>query len=82
MLPKQGPPCGWLVAYVETLTACHHMSLRSIFFQLPVEAGLALLEGRAARLNPKGSGGYIDRAIWQARDACRAELERTHTIIP
>lgn len=58
------------------------MPLRHIFFSLPLPAGLALLEARAARLNPAGHGGFIDRAIWTARDQCRAALELTHTILP
>jgi hypothetical protein len=58
------------------------MTLRSIFFRLPVAAGLALLEARSARLNPAGHGGFVDRSIWRARDRCRAALEQTHIIIP
>jgi hypothetical protein len=58
------------------------MTLRSIVFRLPVAAGLALIEARAARLNPAGHGGFVDRSIWRARDQCRADLETTHIIIP
>lgn len=58
------------------------MPLRLIILGLEVEAGLALLEGRAARLNPKAATGYIDRAVYRARDAKRAELETRYTIVP
>ena len=70
------------MSYIETLLHAHHMSLRSIFFTLEMEAGLALLEARAARLNPKGASGFIDRAVYRARDRARSEIEKNHTIIP
>jgi len=75
-------PCGWVLAYVESIASTYAMTLRAIFFALPLPAGLALIEARAARINPRASGGFIDRAIWTARDQCRAEIERTHHILP
>ena len=58
------------------------MNLRMIFLGLEMEAGLALLEARGCRLNPGRSLGYIDRAVFRARDAAYEELQRTHDILP
>lgn len=81
-LPKPGPGCGWKMAYVEILCAEYRMDLATVFLGLPMEAGLALLEARACRVNPRNAIGYIERSIWRAREACRAELERQYRIIP
>lgn len=58
------------------------MDLRFIFLGLEVEAGLALLEARAARINPKAATGFVDRCIWRARAAARAAAESMYTIVP
>ena len=58
------------------------MSLSAIF-RLPVVAGLELIEARRSRLQPDASRiGYVDRCIINARNACRADLERRYTIVP
>lgn len=58
------------------------MNLRFIFLGLEVEAGLALLEARAARINPKAATGYVDRCIWRARAEARRQAETMYTIVP
>lgn len=78
---KRGPACGWVLAYVEVLHGAYHYSLRRVFFGMEIEAGLALLEARAARLNPKEATGYIDRAIMRARHQAQRDALKTHTII-
>lgn len=81
-MPKAGPGAGWVMAYIEILSAEYHLSLSEVALGLPLEAGLALLEARACRLNPRYAIGYVERAIWRARDACRAELEKAFRIVP
>lgn len=60
----------------------HHLPLRLVCLGLEMEAGLALLEARHARLSPKTATGYVDRMVFRARAAVRAAFEKTHTILP
>jgi len=80
-----GPPCGWVLSYVEALTSAEHLSVGAVF-RLPVGAGLALLEARRVRLAAEAgaeppSGGWTDRATAAARRRREEQLRDTHTII-
>ena len=69
------------MAFVEVLHGEYHHSLRRIFFGTEVEVGLALLEARAARMNPKEASGYIDRAILRARHEAQRQALEIYTLI-
>ncbi len=81
-MPKAGPGAGWVMAFIEILCAEYRFTLTEVILGLPLEAGLALIEARACRINPRYAIGYIERAIWRARDECRADLEKVYRIIP
>lgn len=71
---SSGPPCGWVLAYIEVMMSEYHMSLPGIF-RLSVHAGFALLEARSCRLAPSPNTiSFLDRAIIAARAACRREI--------
>lgn len=80
-MTSSGPPCGWILAYIEALAAEYSMSLAAIF-RLPVSAGEALLEARSCRLFPTPDRiSYLDRRIIAARRQCRALLLSQYTLI-
>lgn len=82
LVAGSGPPCGWVLAYIETLASEYHMTLAAIF-RLPVTAGLALLEARSCRLYPTADRiSYVERCIISARAARRRELLSQYTLIP
>lgn len=69
---------GWVLQYIETLMAEHHLPLPFILGSdpahfLPVDTGLALLNARRERLHPGSVPSYAAGAIAAAR---KAEKER------
>ena len=73
-MASAGPPCGWVVTYIELLMSEYRLSLSQVF-RLPVPVGSELLEARINRLHPDlGRNSYMDRAIVAARNACRRDL--------
>jgi hypothetical protein len=82
LVAEAGPPCGWVLAYIEALASEYHMSLPAIF-RLSVTAGLALLEARLCRLHPSlDRVSYVERCIIAARNQCRRDLLSRFTLIP
>ena len=69
------------MAYVETLMAEYKMELWYVVLHLPLAAGEALLEARAARLAPGSGAGYIDRCVLAARAAREAEIRGAYRVI-
>lgn len=70
-----------MLSLVEVSLSDYAFSLRRIFFALEVESLLALLEARAARMNPKEASGYIDRAIMRARHEAQRQALEIYTLI-
>ncbi len=58
------------------------LSLAAILFDLPLAAGLQLLEARACRLAPDRTIGFVEREIIRARAAVRTFYEAEFTILP
>lgn len=71
-----------MLAYIETLMAEYQMDLPTVMLRLRLAAGFALLEGRAARLAPEHTIGYIDRAVMQARAAVREWYAERFEVVP
>lgn len=81
-MPQAVPGAGWVMAYIELMMHEYRFTRHELLFDLPVEAGGALLEARAARLNPGGTVGWVQRCIVRARDQMRAWLEQHFDILP
>lgn len=79
-MPESGPASGWVIAYLELLASEYGFTVPHILLELPVEAGSALLEARAARLNPGNTIGFVQRSIIVARTRMRNWLEANFDI--
>ncbi len=70
------------MSYVETLMATYpQFNLWTLFHELPLVAGLALLEARRCRLDPRGAIGYVDRCVMRANAETKAWFEARFDIV-
>jgi hypothetical protein len=70
------------MAYVETLMSEYApMSLTHILLELPLVAGMALLEARRCRLDPAHAIGWQDRLVMRANAETRRWFETHYEVI-
>jgi hypothetical protein len=69
------------MAYVETLLSEYaQLTLPHILADLPLVTGLALLEARRTRLDPRTAVGWVDRCVIKANAETKAWFEARYQI--